>query len=708
MTNAAAPTAGAPPATTLVAIVGRPNVGKSSLFNALLGRRSAIVAEESGTTRDRMIAPAEFEGRHFLLADTGGLLPEPETEIEAHIAAQVDAAIAGADAVIFVTDARTGPAYADEYVAQRLRQAHKPTVVAVNKADNPSQESLAADAYALSLGEPVPVSALHRRGLGDLMDALMAQVPMDDAADAPDPETPRIAIIGRPNVGKSALTNAVLHEERSIVSPVPGTTRDALDTPFEFEGAPAVLIDTAGIRRRGAVQPGIEKFSVLRAAAAIHRCDVALLVLDATNPTTDQDLHIAGQAADAFKSLLVVVNKWDLVEHDDPRREERRFTRLVRSRMRFLPNVPVAFTSAIDGGGVPEALRMAFDLHAKRTQWVDGPAAEPRGDGRRLAPPPAHQRGEGLAQALPRQAGVRAPAHLRLLREQHRSHPLLLRALPRQHHPGAVRLRRRAAQDRVPGQGRRARHRRQPLEGCGTGAARRQQGPAFRGNTREEVGMEWLLVPAAYLLGSVQPGLLLVRLVMRRDVREVGSGKTGMTNVMRAAGKKAAALVFVLDVAKGVLPVLVAASVSDDAWLEAATATVVVVGHVFPVFAGFRGGRGVATGVRRGVGAAPVGGHRGHRVCPRGAAHALRFAGLDPGSSGGVRGLRRGDGVVRPPDPALRIRAHHRPAHHRHAPRQHRAPAARHRTPHRPARGGVATPPAASARLTDSRQHDKT
>ncbi len=373
MTNAAAPTAGAPPATTLVAIVGRPNVGKSSLFNALLGRRSAIVAEESGTTRDRMIAPAEFEGRHFLLADTGGLLPEPETEIETHIAAQVDAAIAGADAVIFVTDARTGPAYADEYVAQRLRQAHKPTVVAVNKADNPSQESLAADAYALSLGEPVPVSALHRRGLGDLMDALMAQVPMDDAADAPDPETPRIAIIGRPNVGKSALTNAVLQEERSIVSPVPGTTRDALDTPFEFEGAPAVLIDTAGIRRRGAVQPGIEKFSVLRAAAAIHRCDVALLVLDATNPTTDQDLHIAGQAADAFKSLLVVVNKWDLVEHDDPRREERRFTRLVRSRMRFLPNVPVAFTSAIDGGGVPEALHMAFDLHAKRTQWVDGP-----------------------------------------------------------------------------------------------------------------------------------------------------------------------------------------------------------------------------------------------------------------------------------------------------------------------------------------------
>ena len=374
MTNATEQTAGPPPATTLVAIVGRPNVGKSSLFNALLGRRSAIVAEEAGTTRDRMIAPAEFEGRRFLLADTGGLLPEPETEIEAHIAAQVDAAIAGADAVIFVTDARTGPTYADEYAAQRLRRARKPAVLAVNKADNPDQELLASDAFSLGLGEPLPVSALHRRGLGDLMDALIARAPMDGGADAPDPETPRIAIIGRPNVGKSALTNAILEEERSIVSPVPGTTRDALDTPFAFEDAPAVLIDTAGIRRRGAVQPGIEKFSVLRAAAAIHRCDVAMLVLDAANPATDQDLHIAGQAADAFKSLLVVVNKWDLVEQDDPRRETRRFTRLVRSRMRFLPNAPVVFTSALTGDGVPDALRMAFALHRKRMQWVDGPA----------------------------------------------------------------------------------------------------------------------------------------------------------------------------------------------------------------------------------------------------------------------------------------------------------------------------------------------
>ena len=361
-----------PAAKPLVAIIGRPNVGKSSLFNAILGRRTAIVAEEAGTTRDRMIADVEFEGHRFMLADTGGLVPEPETEIEAHISAQVDAAIDGADAVLFVTDARTGPAYGDEHVAQRLRRARKPVVLAVNKADNTDQEALANDAYALGLGTPIPVSALHRRGIGELLDALMALTPLDSPA-TPELDLPRFAIIGRPNVGKSALTNAILAEERSIVSATPGTTRDALDSVFEFEGQQAVLIDTAGIRRRGAVLPGIEKFSVLRAGIAIHRCDVALLVLDATRLVTDQDLHIAGQVTDSFKSLLVVVNKWDLVEKDDLRRAERRFTYIVRERMKFMPNIPIAFTSAIAGEGVNATLRAAFALYAKRTEWVDAP-----------------------------------------------------------------------------------------------------------------------------------------------------------------------------------------------------------------------------------------------------------------------------------------------------------------------------------------------
>ena len=354
----------------LIAIVGRPNVGKSSLFNAILGRRSAIVAEESGTTRDRMIAEAEFEGHRFLLADTGGLVPEPETEMEAHIAAQVETALDAADAVLFVTDARTSPGYADEAAAHRLRQSGKPVVLAVNKADNPNQESMSADAYALGLGDPIPVSALHRRGIGELLDALLALLPPTDGL-APAPDVPRIAVIGRPNVGKSSLSNVILGMERSIVSATPGTTRDALDTAFAFEGAPAVLIDTAGVRRRGAVEPGIEKFSVLRAAAAVHRCDVAVIVMDATQPATDQDLHVAGQAVDAFKGVVVAVNKWDLVDKPDLRRETRRYTNAVRSRMRFLAGVPVVFTSAVDGEGVDELLRTAFAVNAKRNETVD-------------------------------------------------------------------------------------------------------------------------------------------------------------------------------------------------------------------------------------------------------------------------------------------------------------------------------------------------
>ncbi len=356
----------------LVAIVGRPNVGKSSLFNAILGRRSAIVAEESGTTRDRMVAEVEFEGRRFLLADTGGLVPEPETEMETHIAAQVDAAIDAADAVLFVADARVAPGYADESAAHRLWQAGKPVVLAVNKVDNTNQEALSADAYALGLGEPIPVSALHRKGIGDLIDALVALLPPTQGLEAAA-DTPRIAIIGRPNVGKSALTNAILGQQRSIVSAVPGTTRDALDSEFEFEGVSATLIDTAGIRRRGAVRPGIEKFSVLRAAAAIHRCDVAVVVMDATQPATDQDLHIAGQASEAFKAVMIAVNKWDLVPKLDLRRETRRCANLVRARMRFLANVPIVFTSATEGEGVAELLRATFALNAKRNEWLDGP-----------------------------------------------------------------------------------------------------------------------------------------------------------------------------------------------------------------------------------------------------------------------------------------------------------------------------------------------
>ena len=360
-----------PESKPLIAIVGRPNVGKSSLFNALAGRREAIVSEIAGTTRDRLVSEIEHFSRKLLIVDTGGLVPEPETEMEAHIAGQVNAALQGADAVIFVTDARTGPTYADESLAEQLRRAGKPTVLVANKVDNVQQESLAVEAYSLGMGTPIPVSAQHRTGLDDVLDAVTDLLPPmipDDEID-PSLRPAQIAIIGRPNVGKSALTNVILGEERSIVSGVPGTTRDALDTPFTFEDHEAVLVDTAGIRRRGAIIPGIERYSVLRAVRAIDQCDVAILVIDATQIATDQDLHIAGQVMESFKGAVVAVNKWDLM--DEPTiRDERAFRRRILNRLRFMSSTPVVFISALEGKGIEHLLRTAFEVHAKRMEWM--------------------------------------------------------------------------------------------------------------------------------------------------------------------------------------------------------------------------------------------------------------------------------------------------------------------------------------------------
>ena len=356
----------------LIAIVGRPNVGKSSLFNALIGRREAIVSEVSGTTRDRLVAEVEYMDHHMLLVDTGGLVPERETEMEAHIRAQVEVAVGDADAVIFVTDARTGPTYADESVAMQLRRASKPLVLVVNKVDNAKQEVLALESYSLGVGDPIVASAVQRTGLDDIFEALLKVLPTpveEPETSAASGQPTRVAILGRPNVGKSALANAILGEERSIVSEVPGTTRDALDTPFTFEGEDAIIIDTAGIRRRGAIEPGIEKFSVLRAVRAIDRCDVAILVLDAAEIATDQDLHIAGQVMESFKGAVVAINKWDLLV-DPTVRDQRSYRHRVLARLKFMPTTPVVFISALEQTGIENLLRTAFEVQRKRMEWV--------------------------------------------------------------------------------------------------------------------------------------------------------------------------------------------------------------------------------------------------------------------------------------------------------------------------------------------------
>lgn len=330
----------------IVAIVGRPNVGKSTLFNRLIGRRLAIVEDLPGTTRDRLYGDLEWRGRTLTLVDTGGLLLGEAGIIETNVYAQVHEAIAEADAIVFVVDATTGTTVADQEVAEVIRRSRKPVVLAANKADNERRELLTYEFYALDLGDPLAVSAVHATGTGDLLDAIDAVLPPPPEAESdPGDDRLRVAIVGRPNVGKSMLVNSLLGQERVVVSEIPGTTRDAIDTLLTYDDRQIVLIDTAGIRRRGRVEVGIEKYSVLRSLRAIDRADIALVLIDAEEHLTAQDTHVAGYVWDeARRGLIVVVNKWDLIEKDD--RTMQRFTETLRYRLKILAHVPIVFISA--------------------------------------------------------------------------------------------------------------------------------------------------------------------------------------------------------------------------------------------------------------------------------------------------------------------------------------------------------------------------
>ena len=362
----------------LVALVGRPNVGKSSLFNRLVGMRKAVVSEVPGTTRDRIIDQAEWNGVVFDVVDTGGLevyqpkgdapispLEQGSSHFVQEIRAQALVGIEEADVIVFVVDALQGITAADEEVATLLRRTSKPVLVAANKADHVGRFDEALEFYGLGLGEVFPVSALHGTGTGDLLDAIVAALPFHTPED-PDAEDTsiKIAIVGRPNVGKSSLLNRLLGQERAIVSPVAGTTRDAIDTQITWHGLPITLIDTAGIRRRGRVTPGIEKYSVLRAHKAIERADVVLLVLDATEGVTLQDAHIAGMVRDAFKSVVLVVNKWDAIEKDAYTMTA--FQQAIARDLDFLDYAPVLFISALTGQRIHTVLETAVRVQEER------------------------------------------------------------------------------------------------------------------------------------------------------------------------------------------------------------------------------------------------------------------------------------------------------------------------------------------------------
>lgn len=374
----------------VVAIVGRPNVGKSELFNRLIGRRLAIVEETPRLTRDRLYAECQWEGRSFMLADTGGLVSGKAEALLADVRRQTLRAIEEADVLLIVVDARAGPLPEDTEVAAVLREARKPVLLVANKVDDPKHTTAIYEFHALGLGEPLAVSARHGLGTGDLLDEVVALLPEVGEGEGEATGT-RVAVVGRPNVGKSSLVNALLGEERVIVAASPGTTRDAVDTHLEFGGRSFVLVDTAGLRRPSRVDGAIERYSVSRTRMAIERADVAILVLDAAQGVADQDQHIARAIADAGRGLTVALNKWDLIE--DPRAQEQ-VRRRVRHGLRFVPYASLVPVSATQGTGIHDLLVMTgrvADAYAMRI--ATGPLNRIVEGATEATPPPADGRG---------------------------------------------------------------------------------------------------------------------------------------------------------------------------------------------------------------------------------------------------------------------------------------------------------------------------
>ena len=350
-----------------VAIVGRPNVGKSTLFNRIAGERISIVEDVEGVTRDRIYTSAEWLNRQFSLIDTGGI-DDVDAPFMEQIKHQADIAMTEADVIVFVVSGKEGVTDADEYVARILYKTNKPVILAVNKVDNPEMRADIYDFYSLGFGDPYPISGSHGLGLGDLLDAVVENF-NKESEDPYDEDTIRLSIIGRPNVGKSSLVNAILGEERVIVSNVAGTTRDAIDTEYSYDGQDYVLIDTAGMRKKGKVYESTEKYSVLRALKAIERSEVVLVVIDAEQGIIEQDKRVAGYAHEEGKAIVIVVNKWDTVEKDS--KTMKKFTDDVRNEFQFLDYAQIAFVSAKEGLRLKTLfpyINQASENHKKRVQ----------------------------------------------------------------------------------------------------------------------------------------------------------------------------------------------------------------------------------------------------------------------------------------------------------------------------------------------------
>jgi len=411
----------------LVAIVGRPNVGKSTLFNRIVGKRIAIVEDTPGITRDRIYAEADWNGLEFVVIDTGGLLLNERDPLRAEVAVQAQVALEEADAVLFMVDAESGVNPADEEIADRLRGASKPVFVVANKSDNDARDRESGEFYGLGFGEVYPVSALNGRSVADLLDAVVQALPQEGGEEAYPEDAIKIAIIGRPNVGKSSLLNAILGEKRVIVSEKPGTTRDAVDTVLRRGDQTLVLVDTAGIRKAGKVQGSIEYYTVLRAVRAMERADVAMIIIDAAEGLLDGDKRVAGFAHEAGRASVLVVNKWDL----RPEEAMKEFSEEIRREVPFLDYAPVVFTSAVTGMGVAAAFETATDAASNHALRI------PTGELNRIVMDaieshPYARKGKDLRVRYATMAGVKPPTIVLFVNDPGLAHFSYLRYLENQ------------------------------------------------------------------------------------------------------------------------------------------------------------------------------------------------------------------------------------------------------------------------------------
>ncbi|MBA3824495.1 MAG: ribosome biogenesis GTPase Der [Ktedonobacterales bacterium] len=411
----------------LVAIVGRPNVGKSTFFNRMIGQRLAIVEDEPGTTRDRIYGDAVWNGREFTLIDTGGLELDSSDDMMGRIRAQAQLAVQEADVIIFLVDGQAGVTAADSEIAQMLRRTKKPIILGVNKADNAKLRGESVDFYSIGIGEPITLSSRQGVGTGDLLDAITEALPPPEAFAEIETDLPKFAIVGRPNVGKSSLLNSIIGQDRAIVSEIPGTTRDALDMTVTHRGLDVILIDTAGVRRRGKIDPGIEKYAVLRSERAIERCDVAMLIIDATEGVTAQDTHIAGVIHEEAKGVVVVINKWDLIREQrrelaaaeadptlpippgDTPVEAEEFRERVREDLKFIPYASVVFISAKTRYHVDTLLDQAIEIASVRQQRVPTAQLNELIRDAVLRHPPAAIKGRQLKVLYATQAEINPP-----------------------------------------------------------------------------------------------------------------------------------------------------------------------------------------------------------------------------------------------------------------------------------------------------------